>query len=151
METKEFIDYFGTIVKAFAVAYGYKYPSAIIAMGLLESSYGKSILSLKYHNYFGLKCGSKWSGGSVNMSTREEYTAGTLTTIRDNFRTYPNIFEGVNGYFQFLKYKRYDNLKNATSPRDYLEKIVSDGYCTSKSYVTNCMKLIEQYKLTDYD
>ena len=147
----EFINYFGMLVKAFACAYGYKFPSAIIAMGLLESNYGRSILSAMYHNYFGMKCGSSWSGKSVNMTTKEEYNAGTLTTIRDNFRVYDNIFEGINGHFQFLKYARYANLKDATSPRDYLEKIKNDGYCTSSKYVDNCVKLIEQYALTDFD
>lgn len=147
----EFIYVFGMLVKVFATAYGYKYPSAIIAMGLLESNYGLSLLSEKYHNYFGMKCGSTWQGGSVNMATKEEYTAGTLTSIRDNFRTYPSIYAGINGHFQFLQYKRYANLKDATSPRDYLEKIRADGYCTSTKYVDNCMKLIEQYALTDFD
>ena len=85
------------------------------------------------------------------MATKEEYTAGTLTNTRDNFRTYPNIYAGINGHFQFLQYKRYANLKDATSPRDYLEKIRADGYCTSSKYVDNCMKLIEQYSLTDFD
>lgn len=147
----EFINYFGMLVKAFATAYGYKFPSAIIAMGILESNYGRSILSDKYFNYFGMKCGSTWKGGSVNMATHEEYAAGTLTAIRDNFRTYSNTFDGINGHFQFLQYKRYANLKDATSPRDYLEKIKNDGYCTSSKYVDNCMKLIEQYSLTDFD
>lgn len=147
----EFINNFGMLIKAFACAYGYKYPSAIIAMGLLESNYGRSILSAVYNNYFGMKCGSSWKGDSVNMTTHEEYAAGTLTAIRDNFRVYPNIYEGINGHFQFLQYKRYENLKDATSPRDYLEKIKNDGYCTSSKYVDNCMKLIEQYALTDFD
>ena len=151
MGNVEFIHKIGVIIKCMAMCFGYKYPSAIIAMAILESNYGRSILAEKYHNYHGMKCGSSWTGGSVNMSTKEEYTAGTLTTIRDNFRTYPDVYSGILGHFNFLSYRRYNNLKDATSPRDYLEKIVSDGYCTSKTYVANCMKLIEQYKLTDYD
>ncbi len=151
MKRIEFINYFGMLVKAFAIAYGYKFPSAIIAMGILESNYGRSVLSAKYYNFHGMKCGSTWKGGSVNLATKEEYTPGTLTNIRDNFRTYKNEFEGINGHFQFLQYKRYENLKSAISPRDYLEKIVADGYCTSTKYVDNCMKLIEQYSLTDFD
>lgn len=147
----DFIHKIGVVIKCISMCYGYKYPSAITAMAILESNYGKSTLASKYHNYFGMKCGSKWAGGSVNMATKEEYTAGTLTPIRDNFRTYPDFYSGVLGHFQFLEYSRYNNLKNATSPRDYLEKIVADGYCTSKSYVVNCMKLIEQYNLTEYD
>lgn len=151
MAKVSFIHEIGVIIKCFALAYGYKYPSAIIAMAILESNYGASLLSSKYHNYFGMKCGSSWKGGSVNLATKEEYTAGTLTPIRDNFRTYPDIFSGCLGHFDFLKYSRYSNLKDATSPRDYLEKIVKDGYCTSKSYVNSCMAIIDKWNLTEFD
>lgn len=98
-----------------------------------------------------MKCGSKWKGRSVNLSTKEEYSPGTLTEIRDNFRVYDDSIMGVLGYFDFIQYKRYENLKVATSPRDYLEKIRADGYATSNSYVENCMKILEQYNLTEWD
>ena len=151
MERITFIYQIATIIKSMAIAYGYKYPSAIIAMAILESNYGRSQLAAKYNNFHGMKCGSSWTGGSVNLATKEEYTPGTLTNVRDNFRTYPNVYEGIKGHFQFLQYKRYQNLKDATSPRDYLEKIVKDGYCTSSTYVNSCMNLIEKFSLTDYD
>lgn len=151
MNRNNFIEHIAVIIKSMACVYGYKFPSAIIAQSILESNFGRSLLSEKYNNYFGLKCGSKWQGDSVNMATKEEYTAGTLTNIRDNFRAYSNIYEGVKGYFEFIQYSRYSNLKNATSPRDYLEKIKNDGYCTSSKYVENCMNLINQYSLTDFD
>ena len=151
MERITFIYQISVIIKSMALAYGYKYPSAIIAMAILESNYGRSSLAAKYNNFHGMKCGGSWSGGSVNLATKEEYTPGTLTNVRDNFRTYPSVYEGIKGHFQFLQYSRYRNLKDATSPRDYLEKIVKDGYCTSSKYVDNCMNLIEKYSLTDYD
>lgn len=150
MNNGDFIHKIGVIIKSMSMAFGYKYPSAIIAQAVIESNFGKSGLA-KYHNYFGLKCGKSWRGGSVNLKTKEEYTAGTLTEIRDNFRTYPDIFSGVLGYFDFIKYNRYKNLKDATSPRDYLEKIVSDGYCTSSQYVKSCTRIIDDYDLTMYD
>lgn len=151
MEKIAFITQVAPIIKSMALAYGYKYPSAIIAMAILESNYGRSQLAAKYYNFHGMKCGSSWTGGSVNMATKEEYTPGTLTNIRDNFRTYKNMYEGINGHFQFLQYSRYKNLKDAISPRDYLDKIVKDGYCTSSTYVNSCMNLIEKFSLTDYD
>jgi flagellum-specific peptidoglycan hydrolase FlgJ len=151
MERSTFVTLSAIIIKSMATVYGYKFPSAIIAMAILESNYGQSLLASKYHNYHGMKCGSTWKGGSVNLATKEEYTPGTLTNIRDNFRTYKNMYDGMNGHFQFLQYKRYENLKDATSPRDYLKKIVADGYCTSTSYVENCMRIIDYYSLTDFD
>ena len=147
----KFIEEIAPIVQKLSSQLGYKYPSAIIAQACIESNFGKSLLSSKYHNYFGLKCGSSWKGKSINLKTKEEYTAGTLTTIRDNFRVYTSMYDGVAGYFDFIKYRRYSNLKSATSPRDYIAKIVQDGYCTSKTYINSCCNLIAKYNLTQYD
>ena len=98
-----------------------------------------------------MKCGTKWNGKSVNMTTQEEYTVGNLTTIKDNFRVYDSLDEGVKGYFEFIQLERYQNLRGITDPRKYLETIKNDGYATSSTYVENCMALITQYNLTQYD
>lgn len=145
-----FIDVIAPIIQKYAKQYGYKVCSPIIAQACCESNYGASGLA-KYHNYFGLKCGSSWKGASVNMKTKEEYTKGTLTTIRDNFRAYSNIEEGVNGYFVFISSKRYSNLKYAATPQTYLEMIRSNGYATSYSYVTTNMNFIKKHNLTRFD
>lgn len=151
MAEKEFIAQIAPIVQKYCREYGYWVPSAIIAQACIESGYGKSTLSAKYHNYFGLKCGSGWTGKSVNMKTNEEYTPGTLTAIRDNFRVYDNMDAGVKGYFDFIQYPRYSNLKAATEPKQYLEYIKADGYATATTYVNTCMRVVLQYNLTMYD
>lgn len=138
------------IVKECA-ARGYKYPSAIIAQAILESAWGKSKLAATYHNYFGLKCGSAWRGKSVNLKTKEEYTAGTLTTIKDNFRVYDDMAAGVAGYFDFISTKRYSAAKYATSAKEYLSLIWAAGYATSKQYVEHVYWVIEKYNLRYYD
>ena len=151
MTHQEFIDKIAGYVEKYAYVYGILVHSPIIAQAILESGWGESTLASKYHNYFGLKCGSKWTGGSVNLATKEEYTAGTLTTIRDNFRTYSSMEEGVKGYFEFIQLARYQNLQGITDPQEYLETIKADGYATSSSYVKNTMALVTQYSLTKYD
>ena len=102
MEKQEFIKQIAGYVKKYAAGYGIKVHSPIIAQAILESGWGESRLAAVYHNYFGLKCGTKWTGKSVNLKTMEEYTPGTLTQIKDNFRVYDNMEEGVKGYFQFI-------------------------------------------------
>lgn len=134
-----------------ALTRGYKFPSAIIAQACLESAYGRSLLASEYCNYFGMKCGSSWTGRSVNLQTKEEYTAGTLTTIRDNFRVYDSMEEGIKGYFDFISTKRYKNLLTAVSSYDYLALIKSDGYATSNSYIENCYRVVETYGLLVWD
>lgn len=150
MTDREFIAQIAPIVQKYAKQYGYWVPSAIIAQACIESGYGRSTLAYKYHNYFGLKCGSGWTGPSVNMKTNEEYGNG-LVAIRDNFRVFPNIDLGVKGYFDFIQYPRYANLKTATTPRQYLEYIKADGYATASGYVNTCMIPIQTYALTQYD
>lgn len=151
MTNQEFIDQIAVYVKKYAAIFGICVHSPIIAQAILESGWGKSKLAATYHNYFGLKCGTKWTGKSVNMNTQEEYEPGTLTTIADNFRVFDSMEEGVKGYFEFIQLSRYQNLKGITDPKIYLETIRADGYATSSTYVQNNMNLIEQYELTKYD
>lgn len=151
MTNQEFIEQVATYVRKYAASFGICVHSPIIAQAILESGWGKSKLAATYHNYFGLKCGTKWTGKSVNMNTQEEYEPGTLTTIADNFRVFDSMEEGVKGYFEFIQLSRYQNLKGITDPKIYLETIRADGYATSSTYVQNNMNLIEQYELTKYD
>lgn len=149
-QVKAFVKKIGPLIQKEAINRGYKVCSPIIAQAIIESRYGESGLA-KYHNYFGLKCGSSWKGASVNMKTKEEYTVGTLTSIRDNFRAYPSMEAGVKGYFDFISTKRYSNLKSATSPEEYLQKIKADGYATSSRYVQTNMDCIRKYDLFSWD
>ena len=148
---QQFIQKIAEYVQKYAYVYGIVVHSPIIAQAILESGWGESKLAATYHNYFGLKCGTKWTGKSVNMTTQEEYTAGTLTTIKDNFRVYDSMEEGVKGYFEFIQLARYQNLKGITDPKTYLQTIKDDGYATSSTYVTNTYALVTQYNLTQYD
>lgn len=151
MTKEEFIKDVAGYVQKFAPDYDIAVYSPIIAQACLESGWGNSKLASVYHNYFGLKCGSKWTGKSVNLTTKEEYTPGTKTTIKDNFRVYDSMAAGIKGYFDFIQLDRYRNLRGITDPKRYLETIKADGYATSSTYVSDNLKLIEQYDLTKYD
>lgn len=149
-QAKNFIKTIGPIIQREAFARGYMVPSAIIGQACLESRYGYSGLA-EYHNYFGLKCGASWRGSSVNMQTKEEYIPGTKTNIKANFRTFPNIVEGVKGYFDFISTKRYTNLKTAKTPAEYLTLIKADGYATSYTYVKDVLNVVQKWDLVTYD
>lgn len=151
MTHKEFIEVIAKYVIKYANDYGIKVHSPIIAQAILESGWGGSALASKYNNFFGLKCGGSWKGKSVNMATKEEYTVGTLTDIRANFRVYDSIEDGVKGYFEFINYSRYSNLKGVTNPEEYCRLIKADGYATSSTYVTNLMRVIRDNNLTRFD
>ena len=151
MTNNEFIEQIAKCVKKYAYLYGIEVHSPIIAQAILESGWGKSGLASKYHNYFGLKCGSSWKGKSVNMATKEEYKVGTLTNIRDNFRVYDSMEAGIKGYFDFINTSRYANLKGVKSPEEYVRRIKADGYATSSKYVDNVMRVIRDNRLTRFD
>lgn len=151
MTHKEFIEVIAKYVIKYANDYGIKVHSPIIAQAILESGWGGSTLASKYNNFFGLKCGGSWKGKSVNMATKEEYIVGTLTDIRANFRVFDSIEDGVKGYFEFINYSRYSNLKGVTNPEEYCRLIKADGYATSSTYVTNLMRVIRDNNLTRFD
>lgn len=150
-DQKNFIEKIAAAVNKYKDGYNIKVASPIIAQAIIESGWGKSQLAAKYHNYFGLKCGGAWTGKSVNMATSEEYTLGVHTNIRDNFRVFDSLEEGVKGYFEFINYSRYANLKGVTDPETYVKNIKADGYATSSTYVSTLMNAINSYNLTQYD
>lgn len=149
-EQESFINEIAPLIQREGKARGYTIVSTVIAQACIESRWGLSGLA-KYHNYFGLKCGSKWKGAFVTMNTKEEYTQGQLTTIRDSFRVYNNIFDGVKGYYEFISSTRYANLKLASTPRQYAEYLKSDGYATSSTYVNTLVNTVNAHDLARFD
>lgn len=146
MNRQEFITTIAPIIVKYAKQKGYKYPSAIIAQACNESGFKIN----SWFNLFGMKCGSKWKGNSVNTKTKE-FENGKYVTVSANWRAYATLEDGIKGYFDFINTTRYKNLKDATSTEDYLIKIKSDGYATSPTYVNNVMAIVNQYNLTIYD
>ena len=151
MDKETFIQKVAEKVRKYAPLYGICVYSPIIAQAIIESGWGSSVLAKKYNNYFGLKCGSSWKGGSVNMTTREEYKPGVITNIRDNFRTYEDFDDGIRGYFEFINTSRYVNLKGVKNPEEYVRRLKADGYATSSKYVDNVLRVIRDNKLTRFD
>lgn len=151
-QAKDFINYIAPMIKEEGKARGYKIFSTVIAQAIVESAAGTSWISKEpYWNFFGMKCGTTWKGRNVNAQTKEEYTKGTLTTIKANFRAYNSDVEGVKGYYDFIKYKRYENLKTASDYKQYAEFLSADGYATSSKYTQTLINTVEKYNLTKWD
>lgn len=151
-EIKTFIQYIAPIIRAEADRRGYRICSTVIAQAIIEGRYGTSTLARPpFFNHFGLKCGTTWKGRSVNLKTKEEYTPGTLTTIKDNFRAYDDDIAGVAGYYDFISTKRYANLKYAADYRQYAEYLNADGYATSSTYVQSLCDTVKKYNLWTWD
>ena len=151
MTNIEFIDMISNYIRPIAKEKGYPFISAIVAQACLESNFGRSTLSARYNNFFGMKCGNSWKGKSVNMRTREEYVKGTMTNIKDNFRVYDSIEDGIKGYFVFISTRRYSNLKNASSPYEYFDLLKADGWATDSAYVSKLNSIYETFHLYELD
>lgn len=153
MERIDFLNNIGYFGIKYAPKYGFKCISPMIAQAILETGWhhvDKEDGLFPYNNFFGLKCGGAWSGKSVNMATKEEYN-GNMVDIRDNFRVFDTFEEGVEGYFDFLDWSNYSNLKGVSDPYTYLELIKKDGYATASNYVDAVYRIIDEYDLKEWD
>lgn len=150
MTNKEFIE---TIGKTAVAEYErFKIlPSLTIAQAILESNWGKSLLSQRAFNFFGMKAGTGWKGATYHSKTQEQTKAGQAFTVNAAFRAYPNVQAGIRGYYVFLQYPRYQNLKGVTSYKEACRLIKADGWATDARYTEKLVSLIEKYHLDKYD
>lgn len=83
--------------------------------------------------------------------TKEQKKSGAYYTIIAKFRKFGSVAHGVKGYFDFISYDRYKNLKGCTSATEACNRIRQDGWATSLSYSQNLIKLINTYGLRKWD
>lgn len=154
MSNNDFIESIAGYVKKYAYLYGITVHSPIIAQAILESASGTSELAVNAHNYFGLKYreGRCKTATGIYVKTGSEQNAdGSYVSSVMLWCKFPDMENGVIGYFDFINVSNYSNLKGVSDPKTYLEKIKADGYATSLKYVDNIMAVITKYNLTQYD
>ena len=119
--------------------------SITLAQGLLESGYGRSELALKSNNHFGIKCHNAWKGDKVY---HDDDMKGEC------FRKYDTPEESFRDHSDFLRYRdRYKFLFDF-KPTDYKSwayGLKKAGYATDPSYPVKLIRLIEDYRLYEYD
>ena len=119
--------------------------SITLAQGLLESGYGRSELALKSNNHFGIKCHNGWQGGKVY---HDDDAKGEC------FRKYDDPEDSYRDHSDFLRYRdRYKFLFDykVTDYKAWAYGLKKAGYATDPAYPTKLIKLIEDYRLYDYD
>lgn len=126
--------------------------SVTIAQAILESEWGRSGLSKKAQNYFGIKAlGGPGPAGSISMNTWEVF-GGKDVVIKDAFKAYNSLYESVIDHGEFLKTnKRYAKAFETTDPGEFAERMHEAGYATDPAYCTKLRSLISKYNLTQYD
>lgn len=126
------------------------FKSVIIAQAAIESNWGRSILSAKFNNYFGIKASKSWKGKTANMKTGEVFN-GQNVTINSNFRVYDSLADSIRDRNRLLRMPRYKAVEPATTPQAQVEAIKAAGYCTATNYVSSIMATIAANNLTQYD
>lgn len=131
-----------------------KVPASVtIAQAILESDWGRSLLSKKGQNYFGIKAHSgPGPAGIINMNTWE-VLGGVNVTVRDGFKAYHNLWESVMDHGRFLagnsRYARAFN--HANNPIEFARQIHLAGYATDPAYTTKLVNLMQKFNLFQYD
>ncbi len=129
------------------------FASVLLTQGIVESNNGNSVLSQKYHNHFGIKANSAWTGKRVNMQTNEVYNGNTVT-IGDYFRVYDSDYEGFLDRTRFLTSNpRYAKagVFAAKTPEDQIQALKNAGYATDPNYVTILTSVLHRYNLSAID
>ncbi len=127
---RQFIDELIPISKELYDEYGIL-PSVTIGQAILESDWGRSELSKKGNNLFGIKATPSWQGKVLNMETSENYN----DKIKDNFRYYSSKKDSIKDYANFLvKNKRYRENKvfRATEYKTQAKAIEKAGIVLKK-------------------
>lgn len=123
----------------------HKIPASIIlAQALLESGAGQSYLALAGNNHFGIKC-AEWKGLCVYKKD---------DGMRSCFRKYLHVNQSFDDHSRFLvnrpHYKPLFKLK-PTDYKGWANGLKKYGYATDPQYASKLIKIIEEYKLHQYD
>lgn len=131
-------------------------PSICIAMACVESAYGTAG-SCKHNSFLGQKVGTGktakkfWDGTFFKSKTMEEYTVGTHTPIVDAFRSYRDMQQCTDNYYELLNTGLYSRVKADADYITQMKQIKACGYMTSSTEVNSVLSIIQKYNLTKYD
>jgi LysM repeat protein len=117
--------------------------SITMAQAILESGNGKSMLSVKANNHFGIKCHG-WDGPGVRKDDDKK---------NECFRKYKNGKESFDDHSLFLKKQRYAFLfeYDITDYKAWAKGLKKAGYATDPAYAKRLITLIEDNDLDKLD
>ena len=131
-------------------------PSITAAQAILESGWGSSQLAkVPNNNLFGIKDSEDWHGEIVTVPT-QEYLNGDYITVNAAFRKYASWNDSVVDHAKFFTSTewRKDNYRKVVNETDYriaAQELKNAGYATDPSYPGKLIRLIEAYKLYEWD
>ena len=123
--------------------------SLTAAQAYIESNKGNSGLTRNCNNLFGIK--GTYNGQYGEYWTTEYYN-GVKQRVRAKFRKYPSWAESIADHSSlFNRLERYKNLRGLRDYRVACLRVQSDGYATAPDYSVTLLKIIERFKLYEWD
>jgi len=154
MEPSLFFKTYAPFAESTQVKYGI--PASItLAQAALESSWGKSGLTTKANNFFGIKDfpNDNWHAENYVAYTKE-FKKGSYYSLPQPFRKYTTPQGSFNDHANFLLVnQRYGKLFTLppTDTTAWAKGLKSAGYATDPIYAEKLIGMIDKYNLKQYD
>lgn len=119
--------------------------SVTLAQGIYESGAGSSRLAREANNHFGIKCKSEWTGATIRH---------TDDLRNECFRKYLTATDSYRDHSEFLRTRSHYAFLfqlDAGDYRGWVYGLKRAGYATSPRYPEALLRLIETYRLDQYD
>ena len=131
--------------KAMRSARAARVPASVtVGQAIIESGWGRSSLTRRHHNLFGVK------GGGVRLRTRE-FNGGRWRRTQATYRSYGSLDESIAHHAALLNGPHFVRYKSLwVDWRAYLPAIASK-YASSPGYVRSVGSMITRYDLDRFD
>ncbi len=144
LTVKAYVRRFRKVAKVEMEKYGI--PASVkMAQAILESNAGRSLLSTKNNNHFGMKCFSRTckKGHCSNFGDDSH---------KDFFRKYNTAWESWRSHSKLIANGKYKSLlKYGNDYRKWAKGLKRLGYATARHYDQTLIDLIEKYRLYELD
>ena len=124
----------------------YNIPASVtLAQGILESGNGRSQLASKSNNHFGIKCHTGWKGAKVYHDDDEKGECfRKYKYVQSSYKDHSEFLSGRRRYASLFKLRKSDY-------KGWAKGLKKAGYATDKKYPKKLIKIIEEYKLYEFD
>ena len=124
----------------------YNIPASVtLAQGILESGNGRSQLASKSNNHFGIKCHTGWKGAKVYHDDDEKGECfRKYKYVQSSYKDHSEFLSGRRRYASLFKLRKSDY-------KGWAKGLKKAGYATDKKYPKKLIKIIEEYKLNEFD
>lgn len=121
--------------------YAHNIPASItMAQGILESSYGNSMLAVEANNHFGIKCHT-WEGDRVYKDDdKKDECFRKYTHALESFEDHSLFLAGRSRYAELFTYE-------LTDYKSWAKGLKKAGYATNPKYPQLLIDIIEKNEL----